>query len=255
MRQRGLDIERDHVYPDLVFALPAPDEGSATSGPALDPGNTNLVGLGVMAYYGSNDERRHAESIYSTYVAQMKELLLWLIDSGRDVRLFVGDANGSDDAVVQELLACVRSSRPDLAPSRIISDPVRTFDDLMLAMLSVDIVIAMRYHNLVCAMKLSKPTLSIGYSPKHDVLMADRGLERYCQSVESLDITRLKDQFRELESRSAELCQFMRQRNTEDARLLEDQFAELSAVLFDAPRERRTSRSMRTSLLSGGSTS
>ncbi len=46
----------------------------------------------------------------------------------------------------------------------------------------------------------------------------------------------------------------MRERNAEDARLLEDQFAELSAVLFDAPevvgphipcglRNERTSRS------------
>ena len=253
MRQRGLNVDRDRVYPDLVFALPTPPEGSAISVSAPDPGNSNLVGAGVMAYYGSNDDRRQADSIYSTYVDQMKHLLLWLIDSGRDVRLFVGDANGSDDAVVQELLAHVYSSRPDLEPSRIVSDPVRTFDDLMVAMQSVGSVIAIRYHNLVCALKLCKPTLSIGYSPKHDVLMADRGLERYCQSVESLDITRLKDQFRELESRSAELRRFMRERNADDARLLEDQFAELSAVLFGAPRGGRTSHSMQASLPGGGS--
>jgi polysaccharide pyruvyl transferase WcaK-like protein len=252
MRQRGLDIDHDRVYPDLVFALPTPPTGSIISATPPDPGNTNLVGFGVMAYYGSNDDRSHADSIYAAYVAQMKQLLLWLIDSGREVRLFVGDANGSDDAVVQELLAHVHAARPDLEPSRITSDPVLTFDDLMLSMRGVGIVIAMRYHNLVCALKLCKPTLSIGYSPKHDVLMADRGLERYCQSVESLDIARLKDQFRELESRSAELRRFMRERNAEDAVLLEEQFAELSAVLFDAPRGRRTPHSVRASL-SGGS--
>jgi polysaccharide pyruvyl transferase WcaK-like protein len=248
MRQRGLDIDRDRVYPDLVFALPTPRESSANAAPEPDHGNTNLVGVGVMAYYGSNDDRRHANSIYSTYVAQMLHLLLWLIDDGREVRLFVGDANGSDDAVVEELLAHVRHARPDLEPSRIVSDPVRTFDDLMVAMQSVGIVIAIRYHNLVCALKLCKPTLSIGYSPKHDVLMADMGLERYCQSVESLDIARLKEQFQELESRSAKLSQFMRERNAENARLLVDQFAELSAVLFDAPRGRRTSHLTRASL-------
>lgn len=252
MRQRGLDVDRDRVYPDLVFALPTPPEDSAISALSPDPGNMNLVGFGVMAYYGSNDDRRHADSIYSTYVDQMKDLLLWLIDGGRDVRLFVGDANGSDDAVVQELLTHVRSSRPDLEPSRIVSDAVRTFDDLMAAMQGVGTVIAMRYHNLVCALKLCKPTLSIGYSPKHDVLMADRGLERYCQSVDSLDVTRLKEQFLELESRSAELRPFMRQRNAENARLLEDQFAELSEVLFDAPPWRRSSHPMRASLPSGG---
>jgi polysaccharide pyruvyl transferase WcaK-like protein len=255
MRQRGLNVERDHVYPDLVFALPTPDHGSVTSPLGRHPGSPNLVGLGVMAYYGSNDERRHADSIYSTYVSQMKDLLLWLIDSGSDVRLFVGDANGSDDAVVQELVAHVRSSRPDLEPSRIISDPIRTFDDLMVAMLSVDVMIAMRYHNLVCALKLCKPTLSIGYSPKHDVLMADRGLERYCQSVDSLDIKRLKEQFRELQSRSAELREFMQKRNAEDACRLESQFAELSEVLFATPEEDRSQRSRRVSCDGAGSCS
>jgi polysaccharide pyruvyl transferase WcaK-like protein len=235
MLQRGLDVGGDRVYADLVFALPAPSDSSTLSAPVSDDGNTNLVGLGVMAYDGSNDDRKRADSIYSAYVAKMKQLLLWLIDSGRDVRLFIGDANGSDDLVVQELLAHLRSTRPDLEPSRVVADPLHTFDDLMVAMQSVGSVIAIRYHNLIAALKLCKPTLSIGYSPKHDELMADRGLERYCQSVESLDITRLKEQFQELESRSAELRDFMRQRNAEDAQLLEEQFATLSAVLFDAP--------------------
>jgi polysaccharide pyruvyl transferase WcaK-like protein len=235
MRQRGLDIDRDPVYTDLAFALPTPSDGSTFVAAAPDSGDTNIVGVGVMAYYGSNDDRGRAESIHAAYVDQMKQLVLWLIDSGRDVRLFVGDANGSDDAVVDELLAYVRSARPDLEPSRIVYDPVYTFDELTVAMQSVDIVVAIRYHNLVCALKLCKPTLSIAYSPKHDVLMAAMGLERYCQSVESLDITRLKDQLQDLERCSAELSQFMRERNTENARLVEEQFAELSAVLFDAP--------------------
>jgi polysaccharide pyruvyl transferase WcaK-like protein len=255
MRERGLNVERDHVYPDLVFALPTPDPGSSGSLLGPNPNSPNLVGLGVMAYYGSNDQRGRADSIYTTYVTQMKDLLLWLIDSGRDVRLFVGDANGSDDAVVCELLAHVRSSRPGLGPHRIVADSVRTFDDLMESMLSVDIMIAMRYHNLVCALKLCKPTLSIGYSPKHDVLMADRGLERYCQSVDTLDVTRLKEQFQELENCATELRQFMQKRNVEDARRLEEQFAELSAVLFAAPRESRPSHSKQDSLPNGRSVS
>jgi polysaccharide pyruvyl transferase WcaK-like protein len=235
MRQRGLDVDRDRVYPDLVFALPVPSERSALTTTEPDRGKTNPVGLGVMAYYGSADDRGRADAIYSGYVAKMKQLLLWLTDSGRDVRLFVGDANGSDDGVVQELLAHVRSARPELDPSRVVFDPLRTYADLVVAMQGVNSMIAIRFHNLVCALKLCKPTLSIGYSPKHDALMADRGLDRYCQSVDSLDITSLKLQFEELESRSAELRDFMRQRNAEDAKLLEEQFSELSLALFDAP--------------------
>ena len=235
MRERGLDFEQDRVFPDLVFALPTPPASSTSSAPELSPSNTNLVGFGVMDFHGSNNDRKRAHAIYTEYVTQMKQLLLWLIDSGRSVRLFVGDANGSDDAVVKSLLADIHLLRPDLDPSRIACEAVSTFSDLMVAMQRVDVVIAMRYHNLVCALKLCKPTLSIGYSPKHDVLMASMGLQKYCQSVESLDIAQLKVQFRELESRGAELRHFMRERNVENARLLDDQFTELSAKLFDAP--------------------
>ena len=235
MRLRGLDVDHDAVYPDLVFALPTPQDESEGPGCPPDPGETDLVGVGVMAYWGSNDDRRRGDAIYAAYVDQMKELVLWLLDSGRRVRLLVGDANGSDDAVLQEVLEHVRSTRLDLEPSRIISDPVHSFRDVMVAMQQVNSVIAMRYHNLICALKLCKPTVSIGYSPKHDVLMAGMGLERYCQSVDTLDMARLKVQFEELEGRSAELRHYMQERNAENVVQLNEQFAKLSTVLFDAP--------------------
>ena len=40
----------------------------------------------------------------------------------------------------------------------------------------VGTVVAIRYHNVISALKLSKPTLSLSYATKHDVLMADMGL-------------------------------------------------------------------------------
>ena len=48
MRQRGLDTTRDHIYPDLVFGIPAPP---------YDPGDAQTVAVGVMAYHGTNDDR------------------------------------------------------------------------------------------------------------------------------------------------------------------------------------------------------
>src|SRR6266436_1574842 len=55
MPQRGLDITRDPVYPDLAFYLPAPPP---------EAGDPRIVCVGVMAYYGSNDDRGHAGEIY-----------------------------------------------------------------------------------------------------------------------------------------------------------------------------------------------
>ena len=82
MRQRGLDVTQDHVYPDLVFGIPAPP---------YDPGDAQTVGVGVMAYYGTNDDRRQADEIHASYVEKMKSFVRWLVDSGRRIRLLVGD--------------------------------------------------------------------------------------------------------------------------------------------------------------------
>ena len=99
-------------------------------------------------------------------------------------------------------------------------------------MAPVGTVVATRYHNVMCALKLGKPTISISYSPKHDVLMAEMGLSEFCQLPNSLDVSRLIEQFTELERRSVELRQVIKERNEANARLLKDQFVELSAVLF-----------------------
>jgi polysaccharide pyruvyl transferase WcaK-like protein len=223
MRQRIPGTAQDHVYPDLVFGIPAPP---------YDPGDPQTVGVGVMAYYGANDDRKQADEIYVSYVEKMKSFVRWLVDSGRTIRLLVGDT--SDDSVVQEILTDLRAHRPNLEASRVVAEPVSSFAELTRAMAPAGIVVATRYHNVMCALKLSKPTLSIGYAAKNDVLMADMGLSEFCQSARSLDVGRLIEQFTELESRSAQLRQTMQEHNMAKARLLDDQFATLSARLFSA---------------------
>jgi len=223
MPQRGLDSTQGHIYPDLVFGIPAPP---------YDPGDAQTVGVGVMAYYGTNDDRGQADEMYASYVEKMKSFVRWLVDSGRRIRLLVGDT--ADDSVVQEILADLRAHRPNLEASWVVAEPVSSFAELTRAMAPVGTVVATRYHNVMCALKLSKPTLSIGYAAKNDVLMADMGLSEFCQSARSLDVGRLIEQFTELESRSAQLRRTMGERNTANARLLDDQFTTLSAVLFPA---------------------
>jgi polysaccharide pyruvyl transferase WcaK-like protein len=61
-----------------------------------------------------------------------------------------------------------------------------------------DIVVATRFHNIVCALKLARPTISIGYESKNDAVMAELGLGEFCQSIESLDLEQLETEFSEL---------------------------------------------------------
>lgn len=224
MRRRGLDVASDRVYPDLAFAAPVP--------PA-DAGDAATIGVGVMAYYGGNDERRDAAHIHACYVATMKLFAQWLVDTGHNVRLFGGDSK-FDVSIARDVLAHVTARRPDLAAGRICVAPTVSFTDLMREMSGVGMVVATRYHNVLCALKLGKPTIALGYSDKFAALMSGMALSEFCQSASDLDIDRLTVLFTELENRAPQLRRTMAGRHAETARLTAEQFAWLSAALFPA---------------------
>lgn len=221
MRTMGVDVEADDVYPDLAFALPVLPVTSAPTG---------TVGVGVMAYYGGNDDRGRAGEIHAAYVDTVKRFVRWLLENDRRVRLFIGDQQ--DTSVVTEILSDLRAHRPGLEPGRVVAEPVFTLHDLMRQMATVDTMVATRYHNVLCALRLCKPTLSIGYAKKFDVLMTQMGLGEFCQSARSPDLERLIEQFTLLEQRREQLTERMAEQNRVNARLLDQQFAGLFSALF-----------------------
>jgi len=213
MRTMGVDVTNDRVHPDLAFALSAPAE------PVLP----RSVGVGVMAYRGGNEDRARADEIYESYVDRMTRFVARLIDDGRPVRLFIGDR--ADAQVVDEIMR-------ELESPLITAAETSTLDEVLRAMSAVEIVVATRYHNIVCALKLAKPTLSVGYARKNDVLMTTMGLGEFCLSAREIDFDALVRRFAELESRAGELTEIVAKRGAEQARLLEEQFVELSAALL-----------------------
>ncbi|HMG65572.1 MAG TPA: polysaccharide pyruvyl transferase family protein [Streptosporangiaceae bacterium] len=221
MRRRGLDVSGDPVYPDLVFSLPVPDCG---------PGDPQIVGLGVMAYHGTNDHRSQAADIHAAYLADMKRFARWLVDRGSKIRLTVGD--GPDNAIAHEIVADLRAYRPDLEPSWAVAEPVASFADLTGAMAPVGLVVATRYHNVICALRLGKPVISLGYSAKNQAVMAGMGLAEFCQVAHTLDVDQLTEQFTALEQQSAQLRETIIAGNAASATRLREQFTALSALLF-----------------------
>lgn len=227
MGQAGLDTSDDPVYPDLVFAVPTPAGGIR---------DMRTVGVGVMYYHGTEDDRHRADDVHAAYVAKLQRFLRWLVDRGHRVRLFTGDHE--DQRVVDALIQDFRTARPDLEPTWVLAEPITSLTRLMEQMALVDIVVATRYHNVLCALKLAKPTLSIGYSAKNDVLMAEMGAGEFCQDIGTLDVDHLIDQFTVLESRREHLRSTLAERNVTVARRLEHQFTVLSATLFPAEQPR-----------------
>jgi polysaccharide pyruvyl transferase WcaK-like protein len=223
MAEMGVDTTRDPVYPDLAFSLPIPAEVPRVPG---------AVGVGVMEYSGSNDDRRRAAEIRAAYLAGMTQFVLWLVDQGRPVRLLAGDT--IDQGVVDGVVADVREQRPGLGPAALVAEPAHTLGELMGQLDTVDTVVATRYHTVLCALVMAKPTVAVGYGAKFDALMAAMELTEFSQSARALDAGRLIGQFTELERRAPELSATVARQAAASTALLDRQFTELSALLFRA---------------------
>jgi polysaccharide pyruvyl transferase WcaK-like protein len=221
VQQAGIDTSEDQVYPDLVFALDTP---------AVEPGDPKVVSVGVMAYYGGNDDRARAQEIHLSYIQALEQFTLWLLDTGHRVRLYWGD--DVDATVAHDLQAYLRAHRPDLDPDQVVLDPCSSLTELMQNLGHAGTVVATRFHGVLSALKLSKPTIALGYSHKHEALMANMGVPEFCLSARALDGETLITRFKELEQRSEELTRTMTELNVEQSRKLEDQFAVLSSLIL-----------------------
>jgi polysaccharide pyruvyl transferase WcaK-like protein len=222
MRTMGVASQSDDVSPDVAFGLPLT---------ASRPGDAATVAVGVMDFHGSNDDRAQAAQIYSRYLDSMTRFTAWLVAQGWTVRLIVGDATW-DTRVAHEIVARVADRLPSLDPDRITAQPISTVAQLVEALASARFVVAARYHNVILALRLNKPTIAVAYAHKHEVLMSDMHLSRFIQHATSIDVDQMIAQFNELEACSDSLIRTISERNAVNAIQVEEQFKKISDELL-----------------------
>lgn len=61
---------------------------------------------------------------------------------------------------------------------------IHDFDDLLDAVGATDLVIATRYHNVVAALMMRRPVVSLSYAPKNGDLLREVGIEGFDRRVE-----------------------------------------------------------------------
>jgi polysaccharide pyruvyl transferase WcaK-like protein len=183
----GVSSADDPIFPDLAFGLPMPP--AATRGVP----NSTVVGLGVMNYFGSTGENRQ---IYETYVSKLTEFVARTVRRGFGVRLILGQDN--DELAVADMIGRLRGklSAPELA--QVIYERSASLHDVMAQMQATDLVVATRFHNVVCAMRVGLPVISLGYLEKHNALAADAGLSDFCTSVETFSLEWLESRLETL---------------------------------------------------------
>src|SRR5262249_12649009 len=149
------------------------------------------IGLGLMTYAGWSSVPD--ETIYTTYISKISAFAVWLLTQGYRVRLLIGEV--TDQRAVADLMANVSKELGATVSDRVLAETPRSLHDLMHQISTVDAVVATRFHNVLCALKVGKPTISLGYARKNDVLMEAMGLGEFCQHIEQLDVDLLIQQF------------------------------------------------------------
>ena len=232
----GFDTSRDSVYPDLVFSMPS----SVIPVPAVrtKPGRT--VALGLMDFYGKDCDPEKGERIYETYVEQVSQFAAWLLQRGYSLRLLTGDL-AYDTRVKSDVCRSLQARGVTFHPDQLTDERVASGEDLCRQLSLVDVVVATRFHNVVLALMLGKPTIALSYHEKIRALMDEAGLGEYCQDVLGMDVPRLIEQFLKLEDNADTLRSAIRRRTQEYRHALDEQYQRVlrDLLLAPAPKVRR----------------
>ena len=216
----GFKTSNDRVYPDLAFSLPGDmmPEGNKRDG------QRPVVGIGVVDYHGhSNALRRGDEAVYRDYIHKTAAFVTWLLEHGYAVRILIGDVQ-YDSSVRQDLIESLEKRGLNFGEGRIIHEPMCSTEELLSQLAKTDIVLSPRFHNIILALMLNKPVISLSHDNKFDSLMRGIGLTEYCLSMNNLVVDRLIEKFIKLEKDAENLKPYIKQKIEEYRKALDEQY-------------------------------
>ncbi len=226
----GFDAGGDPIYPDLAFSLPiAPDLRSVERS-----SDRPTIGLGLMNYSGSQTSAQSGEHTYQAYKEKIVRFGSHLLTGGWSLRLLIGDTQVDRRALDE--IATELAPFSDQSGSQLIVEPPATVDDLLRQLSLTDVVVATRFHNVLLALLLNKPVLSISYNQKNDELMKVMGLGEFCQPIEDIDLQRLHRQLQKLLAEGDEIRAHVVEQTKLQVRLLDEQYERIFLLVSSLQR-------------------
>ena len=184
----GFKVDRDSVYPDVVFGL---------SNDALvrrvTKGQRRIIGLGIKDYASTKPEESRR------YLDTMATFVSWLQRNGYNVRLLIGDIQ-YDCQWIDQLVSILKSRNIPADAPFLIAEPALTVEELLRQVGETEAVVSARYHNLVMALIQNKPVIALSDHPKLNSVVTDFGLAEYLLPLQDLSADLLVDRFRRLEN-------------------------------------------------------
>jgi len=213
----GFVTSGDVLYPDLVFSLPI--ESLFTSVKLSN--HAKVVGLGLINYYGWGHDPENGEAIYQEYISKIKKFASWLLAEGYQIRIISGDA--VDQRPVQDLMDHLLRENKDWQEKAVVEN-IANVNELFAQIGKTDVVVASRFHNILCSLMLERPVISLGYHKKNANLMAEMGLESYDQHIEEFTVEKLVEQFRCYTLDMEQAVQRIHTKNQQYRQLLDEQY-------------------------------
>jgi polysaccharide pyruvyl transferase WcaK-like protein len=214
----GFKTDSDRVYPDLAFSLPQAVIPQCGAGNSPRP----VVGLGVMEAPGKYSVANPTDKIYLAYLDSLARFVEWLLARGYNVRLLIGDLGDTNAKNYFRDLLRKRISAFD--EERIVDEPIRSSDDLLLQIAATDLMVATRFHNVILSLLCNKPVISISFHHKCESLMSSMGLSEYCLDLNNFDADQLSEKFCRLEGNCDALKSAISQKVIEFREALDHQY-------------------------------
>jgi polysaccharide pyruvyl transferase WcaK-like protein len=237
LQKLGFRIEHDVVRPDLAFSLPRPAAAGRVMAP-FDATQQRRVAVGLFNYRGRGLASPEDSAAYQVYLDRICSLIEWLLERSDAVRVVLGDY-AYDEKVRLDVRAELLRRGVDLTNPAFSDDPAESFEQLVEQLATVDFVIGSRYHNVVLALLLARPVVSLSYEPKHDALMRDTGLGEYCQWLDEFTLERLKQQLARLEADASGLSAVIAERTASNRARLGEQYDLIVRTIRGSSAERR----------------
>jgi polysaccharide pyruvyl transferase WcaK-like protein len=218
----GFKTNSDPVYPDLAFSLPRgmlPEHKNSNK-------QRHVIAVGLKDYYGQYGEQGHqerGEEIYRDYIKKLTTFVGWLVEHGFTVRLLIGDVF-YDGRVKQDLRESLRTRGFKFEDGQIVDEPIGSLEQLLSQIETSDVVVSPRFHNVILALMLSKPVISLSYHEKFYSLMAGMGLPEYCQHIDDFEVDKLMEKFIKLEKDSEQLRPHIKQKAEQCRKALDAQY-------------------------------
>jgi polysaccharide pyruvyl transferase WcaK-like protein len=182
---------RSDVFPDNVYGFHV-----AVSSTAAKSNSRTVVGFAPMPYpfcdllkYPSD-----VRSIQNDLTRRLSKFASLLSSHSYSLDLFASDIKADPEAI-EELRRVLQQEHHLVMPEY---KSLRSVDELLARMATMDYIVTCRFHGVVLAHLLNKPVLAIAHHPKVTHLMSALGLSKYCLEMDTAVPDQLMETFNSL---------------------------------------------------------